>query len=142
MWAVSFSSPLSSAVRYVSRHYTVIPGWKEADEGRTSVATSPNVSPPIIRSSKPEVSQDESEASSPVMEEKEKVPDTKEGVSAPSPTSTAGESAAPEETKDVSDISLPYSRADENRRRNPLHLPLHHHPDPQEHLWKQQPTQQ
>ena len=90
----------------------VNPGWKEADEGRTSVATSPNVSPPTIRSSKPEMSEDEPETvSAPVTKEseKEKVTDTKEGVSAPSPTSTASEFAAPEETTDVrnSNISLP-----------------------------------
>jgi hypothetical protein len=109
------SIDLLLAVRYVGRHGNS--GWKEADEDRTSVATSPNVSPPTIRKSKPEMKEDEPETvSASVTKEKEEVTDTKEGVSAPPPTTPSSKSTASKETEEVSHLSLPSSRADQSRR--------------------------
>jgi hypothetical protein len=131
------SVPLLSAARYVGRPCS--PGRKEADEDRTSVATSPNISPPIIGRSKVELSEDDPEiVSTPVTKEKEEVTNTKEGVSAPPPTSTLSKPVTPKETTDVRILSLPSSCADGSRTRKTLaHLP-NHHPDQQRPQWKQQ----
>jgi len=96
-----------STLRYVSHVYTAIPGYKEADDGRTSVATAtpPNISPPITQNSKPRMSEDEPEAAPPVTEEKEKVTDVEEGVSAP--TTTSSNPAISKESGDVSHVSYP-----------------------------------